>query len=335
MSLRKKILSSVINSTGKRQTGISTALADTDLDKRIAVEIEIEDVVTTEEDRDCSDVDLVDKTVNTRLKRANWNFKRITPFWAAYFTAFLLGAAANPVDDVPSGKKKHALTRSLSDDLPALTFGDVFEALAGAVARKFVGHKVESIKIDFQNRQKVTMQMVTVGRFETEDMTDFDVPDCEILPALKTQDCKILVNGVDVTNKIWSVSINLANNIPTGEDAFAFAGEDVEFLERGDQPAYSLSLQIVEDRNDTNYALAAARTKVPVVIQLGADAGEHTIYTFPNTLLELNSRWRQFIGQLNRSSVVIDATPMKDATLGAPLKCDGFLTQTTALLLDS
>ncbi len=80
------------------------------------------------------------------------------------------------------------------------------------------------------------------------------------------------------------------------------------------------------------HTAAKTRQKQPIVIQFGLTANEHVILTFPNTMLELNPRWRQFVGELNNYSTLIDATPMKDATLKTPLKCDAFLTQTEALL---
>lgn len=327
---RKKFLSASINSIGKRQVDLTTPIADADFDKRIKVSVEVEDVVTTEVDRDCQDVDLVDKTVETQLKRITWTFSRVTPFWVGYFMAFFLGAAANPV--VVSGKQKHALTRSLSDDLPALGFVDCFEDDL-ATAEKYIGQKVESLDIEIPRRKNVTMKMTTIGRFTTSAVADFELPDCETLPALKGHQCKVLINGVDYTSLLWKCGISLKNNMPTGEDGFPNTNTtDIAVLERGDQPTYALTPQLLVRKGHTVHTAAKNRTKVPVVVQLGLDADDHTILTFPNTYLELNARWRQFVGELNQYSTVIDATPMKDATLGAPLKADAFNTQTQAFL---
>lgn len=310
---------------------MDTPLADAAFDKRIKVMVEVEDVVTTEEERDCSDVDLVDKTVETQLKRVTWTFSRVTPFWIAYFLAFFLGAAGNPVEDEVTEKYVHPLTRSLSDDLAALGFVDCFEDDL-STAEKYSGQKVESIDITIPRRKNVTMTVVTIGRFTTTGIADFDLPECETLPALKGHQCKIKINGVDYTEQLWTCGISLKNNMPTsGDDNFPnTSSTDIKTLERGDQPGYTLAPQMLVRKGHALHTAAKTRTKVPVVIELGDD--DKTILTFPNTYLELNSRWRQFVGELNQYSTLIDATPMKDATLGTPLKADAHLEQTTPFL---
>lgn len=327
---RKKFLTASVNSAGKRQSDLVTPLADNLFDKRIKVSVEVDDVVTVEDERDCSDVDLVDRSVETQLKRATWTFTKVTPFWVAYFLAFFLGAAGAPVTS--GSKKLHALTRSLSDDLAAFGFVDCFED-DPSTAEKFSGHKVESIEITIPRRKNVTMTVVTIGRYGTNAVADFDLPDCETLPALKGYQCKIKINGVDYTELLWTFGISLKNNMPTGEDNFPNTNTtDIAVIERGDQPAYTLAPQLLVRKGHTVHTAAKNRSKQPVVVQFGPDAGENVILTFPNTYLELNSRWRQFVGELNQYSTLIDGTPMKDATLGTPLKADALLDQTTAFL---
>lgn len=332
MSLnRKKFLTVSVNSAAKRQSNFTTPLADADFDKRIKVVVEIEDVVTVEDERDCSDVDLVDRSVETQMKRATWTFTKVTPFWIAYYLAFFLGAAGAPTT---SGTKKlHALTRSMSDDLPSLGFVDCFEDDT-TTAEKFSGFKVESVDIQVPRRKNVTMTVTTLGRFTTTGTTSFTLPACETLPALKGYECKFKIGSVDYTDLLWNLGISLKNNIPTGEDNFPnTASLDPSQLERGDQPGYTLAPQLMVRKGHTVHTAAKNRSKQPVVVQFGPDAGENVILTFPNTYLELNARWRQFVGELNQYSTLIDATPMKDATLGTPLKADALLDQTVQMLL--
>ena len=326
----KKFLSVSVNSTGKRQADLETPIADTDFDKRIKVEVEVEDVVTTEDERDCSDVDLVDKTVESTLKKATWTFSRVTPFWIAYFTAFLLSAASEP--ETASGREKHTLTRSLSDDLAAFGFVECFED-DPATAEKYIGFKVESITLNLNRRKNVTMTMTTVGRFGTAAVANFDLPECETLPALKGSQCKLLIGGVDYTNLLWQLGLTLSNNMPTGDDAFPFVGQEIQTLERGKQPGYSISPQLLIRKGHTVQTAAKNRAKLPVVLQFGETASEHVVFTFPNTYLELNAKWRQFVGELEQYSTVIDATPMKDDTLGTPIKVEAFLDQSEQFLL--
>lgn len=329
---RKKFLSISVNSKGKRQVDLGTALDDGDFDKRIKCEVEVENVITTEDDRDCSDVDLVDRTVETQLKKVTWTFSRVTPFWIGYFLAFFLGAAGEPV--ASGGRQQHPLTRSLSDDLPATGFVDCFEDDT-ATAEKYSGQKVESISFTIPRRKNVTMTVTTVGRFATNAVVDFELPECETLSALKGYQCKVLINGVDYSSLLWTCGVTLNNNMPTGEDGFPNSGgTDIEVLERGDQPSYSIAPQLLVRKGHVVHTAANNRQKQPVVVQFGEDAAEHVVLTFPNTYLELNSKWRQFVGELNQYSTLIDGTPMKDATLKTPLKADAFLNQSEALLLD-
>jgi hypothetical protein len=324
----KKFLSVSVNSTGKRQADLSTALAD--FDKRIKVTVEVEDVVTTEEERDCSDVDLVDKTVEATLKKATWTFDRVNVFWISYFIAFFLGAASLPV--TAGSRKKHTLTRSLSDDLAAFGFVDCFEDDL-TTAEKYIGFKVDSISIQINRRKKITMTMTTIGRFATAAVADFELPECETPAALKCSDVKLLIGGVDRTDLLWQLGINLNNVMPTGDDCFPVVGTELQVLERGKQPAYTLAPQLLVRKGHAVHTAAKNRTKTPVVVQFGADADEHLVLTFPNTYLELNSKWRQFVGELEQYSTVIDATPMKDGGLQTPLKAEAYLDQTTQLLL--
>lgn len=326
----KKFLSVSVNSAGKRQPDLATALADADFDKRIKVSVEVEDVVTTEDEFDCSDVDKVDKTVEATLKKATWTFDRINVFWLSYFLAFFLGAAAAPV--VSGSRKKHTLTRSLSDDLAAFGFVDCFEDDL-TTAEKYIGFKVDSISISINRRKKVTMTLETIGRFATAPVANFTLPDCELPTALKGSDCKILIGGVDYTALLWQLGINLGNVMPTGDDCFPFVGTELQVLERGKQPTYTLAPQMLVRKGHALHTAAKNRTKQALVVQFGADADEHLVLTFPNTYLELNSKWRQFVGELEQYSTLIDATPMKDATLKTPMKAEAYLDSSVQFLL--
>lgn len=333
MSNRRKFLTVSVNSDAKRQTNLTTGLANALHNKRIKVTVEVEDVIQQTEERDCGDVDLVDKTIDSQFKRATWTFAKVTPFWLAWFTAFFLSASGEPEETgEDTGIFEQPFTRSVSDDLAAFSFVDCFEDEL-STAEKYIGHKVESITININRRQNVTMTVVTVGRFETAAVADFDLPDCENLPALKAHQCKILINNVDYTQLLWQMGITLNNNMPTGDDAFPFSGTDIQSLERGDQPAYSLSPQFVIKKSHALFTLAKNRSKDDIVVEFGDQPNNKFILTFPNTFFELNSNWRQFVGEINKQSVLIDATPFKDEALEAPLKADYFGSNDTQFLL--
>lgn len=321
----------VFNSAGLRQTDIDTPLGDAAFDSRHNCTYTIEDVVTTETVLDCQQQDIHEETVESQMKKLTVTYTSVTAQIIAFWLAFFLSAAAAPV--TVGSKKKHALTRSTDDDLAAFGFVEGFED-DSTPAQKYKGFKVDSLAFTRNRRKNVGLTVVAYGHFETENVTeDFVLPACVNLPALKGRDCKFFLNAVNKTSLLWQDSITLNNSIPTGDDAFPFDDVNVENLERGAQPTYPGNVQILGSKGDTPYTDAEARAKQAVKVQFGADAADRVELSFPSTQLKLATPPTVFVGELNRSAINIDLNPHKDATLGAPLKVDAFLDQTTAFLL--
>lgn len=316
--------------TGKRQVDIDTSVADADIDKRRKVTVSIEDVITGETIYDCSEQDIFDETVDGRLKRFTFAYSVCTAQEIAFWLAFQLGAAAAPV--LAGAKQKHSLSRSTGDDLPHFSYVRGYED-SNEVASKFSGLTSESLKIDLNRRKRVTMNATALGRFLPEAVSGaFEIAECENPPSLHGRDCRLVIDGVNNTPDLYVASLSLNNNIPTGDDAFAYDGIDVQTLQRGDKPTYSLSAQILGSRTDALYTKAQSRLKKPVILQLGADADDHVIVSAPTTMLKLASAYLPFIGELNRSAISLDLSPHRDSVLGAPLKADAYLAQTEAFL---
>jgi hypothetical protein len=172
---------------------------------------------------------------------------------------------------------------------------------------------------------------VLLGRFTPAEMAGFSEPDCLNLPALKGKDCKIKVNGSYLSDEFWSATLNLNNQVPTGDDAFPFDDIEVGTLERGDKPTYPITMQILGSEGDTIGELCRTRTKVPVEFLLG-NPGNRTSLIYPNVLMKFQSTPKVYVGDLNRSAHAIDAVPHTDATIGAPVRAEAYLDQTDAFL---
>jgi hypothetical protein len=238
---------------------------------------------------------------------------------------------ASIVQTTAGGNKYHALTRSTDDDLAHFSAGTGYDDASAADPDKLSGLTCNQIVITLNKRKNVTLQIVSVGKFETDDLVGFTVPDCENLPALKGRDCRIKIDGNWVTEDLWQATITLNNNIPTGDDAFPFDDVNPDGFQRGEKPTYSLALQILGSKGDAVYTLCEDESKVDVEAHLGKP-GDRASVIFPTTLMKFGSNPTQFVGELNRSAIVIDASPHKDATLKAPLRAEGYIDQTTAFL---
>jgi hypothetical protein len=90
-------------------------------------------------------------------------------------------------------------------------------------------------------------------------------------------------------------------------------------------------MQILGSKGDAVYTLCEDEDKVDIDLHLGKP-GDRASVIFPTTLMKFGTNRTQFVGELNRSAIVIDATPHKDATLEAPLRAEGYIDQTTAFL---
>ncbi len=328
--LRKRFVA--FSGIGMRQETRGTALAQADVDTRDNCTIEIKNERTRETVYDCSGQDIHDETVESQLKRVTITYALITAQIIARSLAYFLGASAAPVTS--GAKQLHAMTRSSNDDLPKSGFVSGFEDDEVAEPMLYKDFVSDSLAINLNRRKNVTMTDGRIGNYQTTDTTDYEVPVCSNLPALKSKDCKISINSVDYSGDLWQLGMQFNNNVPAGDDAFPFDGVDVETLERGEKPTYMLTPQILGYKGDALWTLAENETVVPVVVQLGGDTADRVVLSFPSAKIKFASVPTQFVGELNRTAIALEITPHKDNTLQTPLKADCYLSQTVAFLLD-
>lgn len=327
--LRKRFY--VVSGNAKQQSAFNTPLAESDIDTRDNVSLELSTEKQRETVYDCSGQDIFSETVESRLRKAVITYAIITAQIIARELALFLGAAAAPT--AAGSFQKHALTRSTNDALPKTSFISGFEDDTVSEPQEYQNFVSESVVINLNHRKNVTATINKTGSFPTIDATGFVSPACANLPALKGRDCKFSIGGVEYQAELWTATVNLNNHVPTGDDAFPFDSVDISTLERGEKPTYQITAQILGYRGDALFTLAEAETVTAVVIQLGADADDHDILTFPSANVKLANTPTVFIGELNRTAIALEITPHKDATLLTPLKADAYLAQVGAFLL--
>ena len=319
-----------VSGAGKRQTAFNAPLDPADITTHEGVSLELTVEKQRETVYDCSGQDISSEDVESRLRKAAITFSIITAQIIARELAYFLGAAAAPT--LSGAFQKHALTRSTNDDLPKVSFISGFEDDEISDPQEYQNFVSDSLVINLNRRKNVTVTVNKTGSFPTIDATGYEVPECVNPPALKGRDCAMTIGGVDYTAELWQASINLNNNVPTGDDAFPFDSADISLLERGDKPTYRITAQIFGYRGDALYTLADNETKVPVTIRLGGLTDEHDVLTFPAALVKLAATPTVFVGELNRTAINLEITPHKDAVLRSPLKADAYLMQSVAFL---
>lgn len=315
---------------GKQQAAAGTAMADDDIDTRDNCTYTLGNVVQRETVYDCGQTDIYDEPVESRYKKLVITYNAVTAQMIARWVAYLLSAAAAPV--VSGSQKKHVLTRSSDDSLAGFSFIEGFEGDT-TKAQKYKDAKVDSIAFSLNRRRNVTMTVTVYCHFVSEDVGDLWVePACSNPTALKSKDCSFTWNSTDLSALLWTLSINLNNAVPTGDDPFPWNSIDISDFERGEKPSYPITAQVLGSRGDQIYTDAEGETKHELQVRLGASGSDNVLMVLPNVLMKLADPSTVFVGEVNKSAVNLDVTPHKDATLTTPLKAEAYLSQAGAFL---
>lgn len=242
----------------------------------------------------------------------------------------LTGGTAVVTSATDGTNKIHQITRSTSDDLPKTSIGIGFKDDSTDPVKQ-ADITVEEITITLAKRRSVTMEVVAVGTFSASEMASYTLPDCSNIVGLKSSDCRVAVDDTFYNEDLWNATIRIVNNVPTGDDAFPFDSIDASVLQRGDNPTYPVSLQILGSRGDDIHELAKDRALAPVDFHLGK-VGNRVSIGFPNSRIAFASTPETFVGELNRSAVALEITPFKDSILGTPVEVWANLDQTAQFL---
>jgi hypothetical protein len=87
--------------------------------------------------------------------------------------------------------------------------------------------------------------------------------------ALKSRDCEILINSVDLSSLLWQAGINLNNAVPTGDDPFPWNSIDIDEFERGEKPTYPMTGSGPRQPRRYLYTNAEGEAVQQVEVQIG------------------------------------------------------------------
>ena len=175
-SQKQKLRFIAFSGDGKRQAVKHVASDDEVFDTRHNCTYVISDVVQSETVYDCAQQDIHNEETESQMKKLVVTYTTVTPQIIAMWIAYLLSAAAAPVDS--GGQKKHVLTRSADDSLAGFGFVEGFEDDATA-PQKYKDFKVDSLQFGLNRRKNVTLTVTAYGHFETEDVgNDYEIPEC-------------------------------------------------------------------------------------------------------------------------------------------------------------
>lgn len=305
-TFKQKNVFAAFSPTFNRQAAIGTALDDAVLTARLPLPRENKPFptrrITREETRECSGKFLIGRRLTSRL--ALWTIQLdATAQLAAGFLALAQGVAALPAGSAPS---THAITRSVSDQLPATSF------IVGAEdsdepAELYRDMVLNTLDIEAEVRGKVTLRASFIGSADIDTVADFDAPACGTIIPVYANDCALTLAGSDYTEHLRSFAYRFNNNLLAGDDPFPFDAVDLVRLERGDETSL-FQFGIYGTKAHPLYAVAEAEDIEDVTLRIG-EANEGTSIIAPGAQFTLQDTPIGYAGEANRSVINLDATP--------------------------
>lgn len=248
--------------------------------------------------------------------------------------ATMVGSGGFAVAGTTNGdQNKHVGSRSTGTQKVRFSFALGWDNVSDRV-EKYVGYVCESFQPKLDRRQNVSLSVTVIGPWEPEIVTDFSIPDCVNITPLRTDDCKIEINSAWETPDVNTERYNLNDNVPTDEtSAYGFDEVDVQDLERGDTPAYSITAGIFASEVDAIYQLAYnERTQDPVDYRTHfGQPGNRFSLLSPGTKIKFQDQRMTAAGALRKSVVQITGTPFKIDS-NPPISWEAYLDQSTAFL---
>lgn len=228
----------------------------------------------------------------------------------------------------------HDMARATSRVKPRISFALGWETDADRI-EKYADYVVESVSPAASLDGNVTASVTLLGPWEPDSIEEtFDIPDCVNINPLQARDIRVSVDSVWQTVDINTINLSANDNVPTDRlSAFPFDGMDIQTLERGRQPSYSISMSVIASEVDSIYEQAQnERTEdpVPVIVHFGYP-GNRCTWRFPKTEIRFQTnRWGS-VGEAQYATVQLDGVPFKDG-LNPPFDAEAYVDQATAFL---
>lgn len=231
----------------------------------------------------------------------------------------------------------HALTRATSRIKKRFSFVLGFEDNT-ATLEKYADYVCESFQPQSSLTSDPSLTVTIVGPWDYDSLEPtFTVPACVNPDPLRTEDCKLEVNGVFQTQDLNALTNNLNDNVPVDRlSAFAYDGIEVQNLVRGKQPNYTSTASVFGIQDAAVYVLAVnERTQVPVVvIEHYGLPGNRFSLIYPNAKVRFQNNRGTFVGAAEFTAINIDIVPFVDG-VNPPIKAEAYLDQATQFLVSS
>ncbi|HEX8289827.1 MAG TPA: hypothetical protein VF556_17730 [Pyrinomonadaceae bacterium] len=206
----------------------------------------------------------------------------------------------------------HTIRRSADGSKPHFTFatGDKGGTIA---TQKYGDAVVESV--DFAcNPDQTDVQMIVViaSSFNPDEVSDFAVPACVNLPAVKVTDTRIKIAGNFEHRDLVNHAINLNDNVPV-KAAFSYDDIDVSSaFVSGDQPTQEFTTEVFGDSDHALHELALNEyvegNEVEFITHFG-NPGNRISVIGDETKIKPQAQLEGFSGEANQSTIKIAGTP--------------------------
>ncbi|HEX8288037.1 MAG TPA: hypothetical protein VF556_08580 [Pyrinomonadaceae bacterium] len=244
------------------------------------------------------------------------------------------GAGVTVQAGTAGAQRVHTATRQTSDSLVLTSLCYGFETDETApVKLKNLG--VDSIDLTIPRRGDVSMRLTLIGSAKKLPQEGFELPACVTPNPLKSEDCRLKVDGNFYNDELREAAYKTLNNILTDEDAFPFDDVHIGNVERQDDSEFipeSLNYNVFGSEGDANYTLGESEEPVSTSLLLGQPGNRVEILS-PETFLKLANDPVQFVGAGNKSAIFVEGTPLAaDSLNGAYNTVYGYLSQSVSFL---
>lgn len=237
----------------------------------------------------------------------------------------------------PGDQNYHALTRATSRIKKRFSFVLGYEDNTGTI-EKYADYVCESFQPQSSLSTDPSLTVTILGPWDYDSLEPtFTVPACVNPDPLRTEDCKLEVNGTFQTQDLNSLTNNLNDNVPIDRlSAFAYDGIEVQALVRGRQPNYQSSASVFGIQDAAVYVLAQnERTQAPVeVIEHYGLPGNRFSLIYPNAKVRFQGNRTTFVGAAEFGAINIDIVPFVDG-VNPPISGEAYLAQSTQFLVAS
>lgn len=231
----------------------------------------------------------------------------------------------------------HALTRATSRIKKRFSFLLGYEDNT-ATLEKYADYVCESFQPQGSLSADPSLTVTILGPWDFDSLEPtYTVPDCINPSPLRTEDCKLEVNGAFQTQDLNSLTNNLNDNVPIDRlSAFPYDGMEVQSLLRGKQPNYTSSASVFGINDAAVYILAEnERTQAPVdIIQHYGLPGNRFTLIYPNAKVRFQNNREAFVGAVEFAAINLEFVPFVDG-VNPPVNGEAYLDQTAQFLVSS